>query len=175
MFGREGQRRKTAWDLGPGGDDIATLDAQAISTSTTVTLGSGITPTVDPLTIVRVRGHVEIDLAAATAQFDGFNYVIGMGIVSLDAFAVGQTAMPNPFDDSVWPGWMWMASGGIRTAVAGLAVGDPSVNPLIIPIDAKSMRKLGLNEIVFISIQTGVNTTASMDVSAYSRVLFKLP
>ena len=171
----ESLRRKTAWDLGPGGDDLATLDIQSVSSDTTVILGSGITPTVDPLTIVRVRGHLSLRLDTATAAGDGFNWVAGMGIVSNDAFAIGQTAMPNPFDDSVWPGWMWMASGSMHTAVGGLSVGDPSNNPIDVPIDARAMRKLGLNEIVFISLQGGENATANLSVAAYTRVLFKLP
>ncbi len=88
-----------AWDAGPGGDDIATLDEVAFTTSTTAILGSGITPTVDRFTIVRIRGLIAFNLTAATAGTDGYNFMCGIGTCTSDAFAVGVTALPNPFDD----------------------------------------------------------------------------
>jgi len=174
-FGRDRQRRKFQWSLGPGGDDIATLDVASKSASTTFILGAGISPTTQQLTLVRTHGHLELGLSAADAALTGFNWTAGIGICTSDAFAVGVTAVPDPFDDIQWPGWLWMASGGLHTSVGALAVGDPSVNPVIVPIDSKAMRILRLNEILFLSVQIGEVVSATIQVRGMTRTLFKLP
>ena len=174
-FARAPSRRLTAWQLGPGGSDLPTMNRVAFSTNTAAIIGSGITPLIDNLTVIRLHGFLECSLTAANAQRSGFNFVAGIGIITSDAFSVGVTAAPNPFDDIDWPGWMWMAQWSMRTAVAGLAVGDPSVNPVQIPIESKSMRKLRLNEVLFLSVQSGETSTATADVAGITRVLVKLP
>ena len=178
-FARAPQRRLTSWFLGPGGDDLPTLDIQAFSSNTTLIIGSGITPLIDNLTIVRTRGHLEFILESADALRSGFNWVAGIGIVTSDAFAVGVSAVPNPFDDADWPGWLWYASGGIHSpsSTAIPTVGDQQTvvdNP-IVEIDSKAMRKLRVNEVMFLSVQGGETGTAVMSVRGMTRVLVKLP
>ena len=168
------QRRRTAWENGPGGSDIASWGQTTISTSATTILGSGITPTVDPFTIIRIHGLIECQLITAAAVGDGFNFAAGIGIVSTTAFVVGSGSVPSPFDDIEWGGWMWHKMWSMRTAVAGLAVGDPSVNPMLIPVETKAMRKLGVEETVALILQTGENTTAVVNVSSATRMLLKL-
>jgi len=168
-------RRLTAWSLGPGGDDLPTLDRTAFSTNTGAIVGTGVTPVVPNLTIVRIHGFMEVHLTAAAAQRGGFNLVAGIGVASADAFAAGEASLPNPFDDIDWPGWMWMGQSSIRTSVGALAVGDPERNGFIMPIESKSMRKLRLNEVLFLKVQAGETGTATVDVAALTRVLVKLP
>jgi len=171
---RTSQRRLTSWDLGPGGDDLPTLDVQSITASSTAIMGSGVTPAVDRFTVVRLRGFVEIRLVAASSGGDGYNYNIGIGRASLDAFTAGVASLPNPFDDILWPGWMWHHSGSIRTAVAGAVVGDPSINPQLISIDTKAMRTLRNNEVLFMSLQGGETGTATLQFRGMTRMLVKL-
>jgi len=172
---RDSPRRLSVWELGPGGDDLPTLDRVAISSDTNVIIGQGITPVVPHLTVVRIHGFLEISLNTAGAQRSGFNWAAGIGVVTSDAFAIGITAIPQPFSDVQWPGWMWHASGSIRTAFGALAIGDPSENPVVVPIETKSMRKLRLNEILMLTVQGGETGTSSMDVAGMTRVLLKLP
>ncbi len=175
-FHPRGPRRLTDWALGPGGNDLATLDVSSTSSSGTEVLGQGISPTNSQLTIVRVRGTISSRLTVAGAQGSGFHLVFGLGIATADAFTdIGATALPDPFDDSDWPGWMWLGSVHMHTSIGALAVGDPSVNPVITTIDAKSMRKLQLNEVMFLAMQSGETGTSVIEVAAYTRVLFKLP
>ena len=171
-FARARRPAKT-WNIGPGGDDIPTLDVLTFSSSTTMILGAGITPTVDPLTILRTRGFLNFNLRAASAQGDGYNWAAGIGIVSADAFAVGVTATPNPFDDASWSGWLWHAMGGFHTSIGALAIGDPSVNQVSVEIDSKAMRKLKLNEIAFLAIQAGETGTSVMHVAGATRMLLQ--
>ena len=168
-------RRLTAWELGPGFSALTSAAVQAFSSSTTAILGDGITPVIPNLTIVRIHGHMLLSLTAAAAQRDGFQWAAGIGIVTADAFGIGVTAVPNPFDDIEWPGWMWHAMGDLRTAAATLMVGDPPENPLTVPIATKSMRKLRLNEVATLVLQVGETGTATLDARAATRILVKLP
>jgi len=174
-FGQRSQRRLTAWELGPGGDDIATLDRADFTGSTSAIIGSGATPLIPGLTIIRLHGFLEVSLTAATSARDGFNWSAGICVVSLDSFTAGVASLPNPFTDIEWPGWMWHGNGAIRTAVAGLAVGDPTHNPMLVPIESKSMRKFRLNEVIALVVAAGETGTATMSVAGMTRMLAKLP
>ncbi len=176
VFGQAGQRRLTSWELGPGGDDLGTLDRETISTSASVIIGSGATPIIPHLTIVRIRGFMEFQLTAASVAISGFNYVAGIGVVTNDAFVTGGVAsIPDPFVNINWPGWMWLHMGSLRTSVGALAVGDPSINPVRVEIDAKAMRKLRVNETMAMVVAVGETSTAIMQVAGLTRVLVKLP
>jgi len=174
-FGPRGPRRLTTWILGPGGDDLPTLDAISFSANTIAILGSGITPVIPALTIVRIHGHLELLFSAADVALAGFNWVAGIGVVTLDAFTAGAGSIPDLFADIDWPGWMWMATGSIHTAKGAFAVGDPTVNPVIVKIDSKSMRKLRVNEVMFMAFETGEAPAATMTVRGMTRALVKLP
>ena len=173
-FRGRSQRRLTAWSPGPGGTDLASMRTN-IAASGTFILGTGVVPTTSALTIIRIRGHVSTRMTAATAAGDGFNLVFGIGIVTEDAFAdIGVTALPDPFEDTSWPGWMWLGNLSMHTAVGGLAIGDPTVNPVQMEIDTKAMRKWRQNEVIFCSVQAGENITAVVDIEMHSRMLLKL-
>ena len=168
-------RRLTSWGLGPGQDSVGSADVTAFASTTTQLIGSGITPTIPNLTIVRIRGRMEFLLTAADAIRSGFGAVIGIGIATADAFAAGVASVPNPLDDADWPGWLWWNHVDIRTSVAALAVADPTPNPVVVDIDTKAMRKFRLNEVCFMSVQVGETGTSTMDVRGVTRILLKLP
>ncbi len=170
-----GPRRLTSWSIGPGHDGLLSGDVTAFSTSTAQIIGAGVIPVIPALTIVRIHGSLLLSLTAADAQRSGFQFVAGIGVASLDAFTAGAASLPDPFDDTDWPGWMWQFSADLRTAVGAIAVGDPSVNPMRVVVESKSMRKLRINEVLFLSVQAGETGTSTMDVRAYTRVLAKLP
>ena len=169
------QRRLTAWALGPGADTIAGLDSQQFTASGTAVLGSGATPVIPQLTVVRLRGFVNFGLSAADALNSGFACFVGIGIATLDAFTVGSGSLPNPFDDQDWPGWLWLGNQDMRTAIGAIAIGDPSVNPVRIEVDSKAMRKLRQNEVIFMSAQVGESGVSTVDVRGFTRMLVKLP
>ena len=95
----------------------------------------------DPGTIVRARGSFmwrpqvyNADLSMAGA--------FGIGLVSSEALAVGITAIPTPFSDSDWGGWMvWQSFSGRMEfrSDAGTRFADSFVE---IQIDSKAMRKV---------------------------------
>jgi len=169
-----GPRRLSAWDLGPGGDDLTTWDRTSFSSSAVKILGSGVLPFAERLTIIRTRGFLEFELTSASAAAEGFNFVAGIGIVTADAFAVGVTAIPSPFDDINWPGWLWIQGMSMVTVHGALAIGDPSDNPVRLDIDSKAQRILRQNEVAFLAVQGGETGTAVAAVRGYTRMLVKL-
>ena len=172
-FGRA-DRRKTAWDLGPGGGSIATFEVAQLTSSTSAVLGTGVTPLIPNLTIARIRGMVNLSLITADAARAGYTYCLGIGIVTSDAFSTGVSAMPNPFDDADWPGWIWHQFGVLRSAVAAITVSG-EVPDARIEIDAKAMRKFRTNEVLFGSVQVGETVNAAIDVAMATRLLVMLP
>ncbi len=170
--GRRAPTRTSVWQLGPGGDDIVTMDVTQFTTTNTVILGSGVTPVPDPVTIVRTRGFLELNLTGAAAARDGYSWAAGIGIVQEDAFAVGVTAIPKPFEDVDWGGWLWHTMGALHAPSAGVA--DVGPNPQIVQIDSKAMRKLGFDEVAFLAVEAGETGEAIMDVRGGTRMLIKL-
>jgi len=160
-------RRRTGWEEGPGGT-TATSFTDTIATI----LGAGFEFLLDGLTIVRIRGSVQAFLTVGGTN-SGFHAAIGMGIVSADAFAVGVTAVPNPIDDADWNGWMYHRYFDLHGATT-FNPADQS-NSLTFEVDSKAMRKVGVNEVLFASIETVESGTATMSVFFESRILLKLP
>ena len=175
-FGRDARpKRLSAWALGPGMGNIITGDPLQISSSASGIIGDGVTPIVPHLTVVRMRGIVQVQLATADAVRAGFQYVIAIGIVNSDAFVVGVSAVPDAFDDADWPGWLWYQMGMINTSVAVLSATNNNFATVFHEIDSKAMRKLRQNEVLFAMCQPGEIGTATMDIKLASRVLVKLP
>ncbi len=173
-FARVGARRLTAWQLGPGNDGLVAGDVTAFTASGAQVIGEGITPLLPNLTVVRIHGQLSFALNTAAAVREGYDWMAGIGVITADAFAVAL-GFPQPLADIDWPGWMWHAQGDMRPALGALAIGDPSINPVRVEIETKSMRKLRLNEVLFMAVQVGESGTATMDVRGHTRVLIKLP
>ena len=113
---------------------------------------------------------------ASDAAGGGFFGALGIGVVTSDAFAVGVTAVPNPVDDADWDGWMWHQFVSVHTITATIADGVNAQGVYArVPIDTKAMRKIPLNETVFLSLQVAEAISATMEVFADSRMLLKLP
>ena len=162
-------RRLVQWELGPGGDDIATLDRLDFTASGTSILGTGAIAT-EPITVVRTRGFISFQLTASAAALDGYNIAYGVGVVTADAFAIGVTAVPNPFDDIEWAGWLVHGMTALHSVTATVDENDM----LLIEFDSKAQRKVGVNEVVFLAIQVGETGTAVMSARGASRMLIKL-
>ena len=162
------QRRETAWNEGPGG-----VTAQAFSATGTILLGSGITPLAPGLTLVRLRGNVEVVLEAAANIGEGMAGALGIGIISADAFGIGVTAAPNPLDDQDWGGWLYHRHWSLHATTATIADGV-NTGRMDWEVDSKAMRKFGLNEVIFASMQVTEIGASQVEVFFDSRVLVKL-
>ncbi len=166
-------KRLTAWDSGPQ-RSLGSLSATGKAGFTT-----GVVLAQDSkATIVRIRGSILFQLTLATAAGDGMSGAVGLGIVSSDAFAVGTTAIPGPFSDPEWPGWMWHSFwhlNGVAAQSLGADVSRNSNADLRLEIDTKAMRKWSVGETLMGMFEIAVETgTAAVAVTADTRVLVKL-
>ena len=165
-----GQRRKYQWEEGPGGSTVT-----AFTSSTAIILGSGVEALQGGNTIVRIRGALQAYITSTDSINGGFHCVLGIGIVSADAFAVGVTAVPNPLGDFDWPGWMYHWFYDLHAATSTIT--DSLVNGLgsiQFEVDSKAMRKIGLNEVLMANLETVEDPASGMSVFFDSRVLLKL-
>ncbi len=172
-FAPRGQRRRSIWELGPGGDDIQ-FDSQQITASSSIILGSAITVVDTELTVVRTRGFFHLQLSVATAALDGFNYALGIGIASNAAIAVGASAVPTPFTEVDAENWLWHHMGKITSPIAGVATGAAQ-SAQTIEVDSKAMRRLEDGSALYMAAEFGEIGTASLTIAGVTRCLFKLP
>ena len=161
------QGRKTAWIEGPG-----TFTDNGVSAGTgNYVMGLGSQALADGLTLVRTRGVVELVLGSNGAAGDGFTGAVGVGLVTAQAFAAGAAAMPTPVAEIEWSGWLWHEQFSLRAGVAA----DSSRPHLNLKIDSKAMRKLGVEEVLFMSVEITLIGAATMEVTGGCRMLIKLP
>jgi len=160
-------RRLTGWEEGPGGSTLST-----VSDSIATILGSGTAYLQDGLTLVRLRGYFRMFLTTAGAA-EGFHCALGAAIVSNDAFAVGVTAVPNPIADMDWDGWLYHRFFDVFS-LSTLAAGDNN-NWVGFEVDSKAMRKVGVNDTLFMSLETVEIGTCVGRMTFDSRQLVKLP
>ena len=166
---RTSTRRSTSWEVGPEGTVLFTGSASNL-------MGT-VLPTVDGLTIVRIRGDVLIRLHTSVAGVnEGYRGAIGMGVVEDNAVAIGITAMPLPSTDDFWEGWMWHQWFNVKSNTSTLADGaNADAITFRATIDSKSMRKLPVGMTLALVVEVVEAGTALVQVDVQSRSLVKLP
>ena len=163
------QRRKTAWSIGPGG-----TGAGPIASSSAAFVGGGTQPTVDALTVVRLRGELLLSLVSAVNPLDGFRGAFGVGIVSLPAFTAGIASVPTPITEEGDENWLYHR---YFTLFTGDGTEANFFGPSFarIEVDSKAMRMAGVDKVFYAAIEVVEVGSAVMDVSFNSRFLNKLP
>ena len=162
-----GPRRISDWGLGPSASD------QSVSTGTKTLWSTGTAPSQN-LTVVRTRGFVRCILQTAGAAADGFALAHGIYMATEDAFAVGVTAMLDPFADASSDMWLWHSWGDVRSITATIADGVNAFSVVHqVEIDSKAMRKDFDSDRVMVGITGHVESgTASFELHANTRQLF---
>jgi len=175
-------RRQTGWGGGPA--SAANGGGSTVFTTSSSQVGAVVsTPSIDGLTIVRVRGDFLFRLLTASAVSDGFFGAVGLALFNDTAIAIGITALNTPITDEGWDGWMWhhyfscIATGQISAAGASVSGGqqDNVAAAVRIDVDTKAMRKIPVGMSLAVVVQVTVNDTANGQYHFNSRVLTKLP
>ncbi len=135
-------------------------------------------------TIVRIRGHVHIELAAETAADVLTTYGVGIGLFDDRAFAVSNAAgLPKPILDADDEKWMWLAYGslGVGPSITDAVITDVSNGTgrrvaVDLVVDSKAMRKWDENQTLAWVVQNDNidGTPTELDVTAFGRLLVKL-
>jgi len=117
-------------------------------------------------TIVRTRGVFGImpgdeDLLPNPAN--SAQGAFGIGVFATEAWAVGTTAVPGPYSDPEWDGWMlwqpWILNRGRITPASG--DNDVYVPPFQRELDVKSMRKLDPGYTLGLVIESSASSVLS--------------
>jgi len=161
-----GARRQTGWEEGVGGGAHTTVTG-----STEGFLGSAAISLVDGLTLVRIRGMIQLTLTSAVGLLSGFRGAYGIGIASSEAIGVGTSAIKIPVADADWDGWMWHH---FFNVIAFSSAADGLVRQTI-PIDCKAMRKFPAGDALYLAWEMAEIGTAELTHQADTRVLAKLP
>ena len=118
-------------------------------------------------TIIRTRGHLAIrpNVEGTTISLDG---AFGIAVVSQTAQALGITAIPGPFSDDDWSGWLVHQYFGFRY-LSATAVGEMLVDQ-IFEIDSKAMRKVAGDEAI---VLVGESRSGAVAMLSHMRLLFQ--
>ncbi len=168
---RSRARRQTSWELGPGGNTPIQFTATGEGL-----VGDGVAAALGGITVVRIRGQLDIILTAAAAAIEGFHGAFGICIVNEDAFAVGVSAVPDPLADVNWDGWIFHHFFDVHSITGTIADGsNASAVHQRINVDSKAMRKFLEEEVMVAKIEVVENGTSTMNAFFDSRVLIKVP
>ena len=162
--------RQVSWEEGPQAVDV-TVASSAGKLWTAVAV-----PTTAGLTVVRIRGFINVFQLTGTAAGDGFFGAFGIGITTDEAIAAGVASTPSPFEDEGWDGWIWHSYWDTRV-ITGTVSDGVNAGAVFqrIEIDTKGMRKLKLGMTMFGASDQTESGTASVEYNASTRVLVKLP
>ena len=157
---RRGSKRLTEWSSLGAQNYVAVANAGA-------TLISSVAFE-DPGTIVRARGLISVKVENPALDND-IAGAFGIGLVTAEAFGIGITAVPEPFSDADWGGWMvWQPFGFHWEHFDSTGAGKESWE---FEINSKAMRKVEPNtNMVFVA----ESQSGAFRLAEYVRLLLML-
>ncbi len=114
----------------------------------------------EPLTIVRTRGMLSIELNSYAADLV-IAGAFGMGVVSTEAFTAGIASVPEPFSDADWGGWFVWRSFAHRYEL--ITAASSLLATWSMEIDSKAMRKVQVNETLVVVAESQVGDFSVFD------------
>lgn len=124
----------------------------------------------DRPTIVRLRGMWNPLITAAGASSTPVFFWVGIGVQNEKAVTMGAGALPCPYTDGDWNGWLYMVQAIVNTA--NPTVLNMSANPVSV-IDGQGQRRIGEDDLLFGSCElVGRPADTDMNVAISLRCLF---
>jgi len=163
-----GRKRKTTW-IGPADQGYVGVASAGATLVASFDVSQAANSAAIGATIVRTRGMISIRPQSVTADLDIVG-AFGVGVVSSQALAVGITAVPEPFDEADWDGWMVWRSFSYALEVVS-EIGEHFIE-WDFEVDSKAMRKLGEGDAFVLVAQS---QQGAYSISAPLRHLIKLP
>lgn len=165
---RERSHRQALWS-----DILTEMAGVAIAGKTLGSQSSFGLAVAESITLIRSRGTAFIHFDPASIA-DSLAVGLGLGIVTSDAFAIGQTAMPGPLSDAGWD-WVWIKELIMGPTFTATEDGTNIGHNLWVDIDSKAMRKMKDNQVLaFVAEIQVVSGGGTVDIGATCRHLFKL-
>ena len=158
---------------GPRKDKVwAFIGGSTHSLTTGVTQVGGSVSSSENVTMLRMLGEYVVAPVATPTALDQCEITVAIGKFSTDAFTLGASAMPDPFDEPEYP-WLYWAS---HKFFMGTTDTDPSSAAASVrrSFDIRSMRKLKVRETFGVVIQyTDIAGAPPMTLAlAQTRCLF---
>jgi len=159
-----GVKRQTSW--------IGAADQGFILVPTTARVVVGSFPIdtsgFERPTLIRTRGTIIHSPEVLTADLE-YHGAWGLGFVSDQAFAIGATALPGPFDEADWGGWLAHGYFGMKYDLTS-DIGRIIVSENIL-VDSKAMRKAGQNDTLILMAES---QSGAFDIAMHLRTLWKV-
>ncbi len=170
--GARSRRRATAWDAGPGGTDSVTISATgSFFLGSAVSLIAG----VSEVTLVRLRGQLDMFVTGISAVGSGFQGAIGIGLASTAAVTAGIASVPTPITEMDAENWLFHSIVGVHVLTTTLTDGvNAQVANQTLVVDSKAMRKFTDEQSLYAVLEVVEVSTSSMIVHFDSRILSKL-
>ena len=144
-FVQKGSKRLTEWSQLAAQGFVTVADTVAVLVSS-VSFES-------PGTIVRARGNISL-FSTDAASDESMTGAFGVGLVSAEALAVGITAIPEPFTDADWGGWMVWQSFAVRYEAPASGDFGALRASWSWQIDLKAMRKVEPNSAMVFVVES---------------------
>ena len=158
-----------------GFSGFATLNFGASTVATGI--GSiGLALVVPAATLVRTRGLYSLAVVASGTINQLIRCVMGVHVVSLEAFNAGLASLPTPLQDIERPWVVWQAN-SIYADVTGGASANAYGSARLASLDSRGMRKMKVNEVLAVTFeaeQLSATTGTTVVVSYDLRLQFKL-
>ena len=166
-------RRRKSWEEGPGGS----ITVSIAGAGNTVFLGSFISPTLDGLTLLRIRGALQFLLTASSVANGGMAGAFGIGLATVAAIIAGAASVPTPLTEQAWDGWLYWMPLQIHTVTATIADGVNAVTAQqAFEVDSRAMRKWKEEDGIYAMVEVGTETGVAVGELRFdSRVLLALP
>jgi len=164
-------RRRKAWDAGIGQSGPQTV----LSATGSLLVTAGVTPTIDGVTLLRIRGMLTMFIGSAAAALDGFSGAFGIGVVRDNAFAAGVSSCPVPLTNAGDSQWVFWEAFSIKSIGSAIDDAAGALALLRIPIDTKAMRKLNTEDTIYGAIQVVEVGTSTLNWHVDTRALLALP
>ncbi len=163
-----GSRRRVSWGVGPRGA------VNGVAADQTLLFNIGAEAIVDDLTLVRTRGQLIAWVDNSASVGSDIGVAFGICIVTQNAAGIGVTAVPEPFTDLGWDGWLYHTQFHIGSD--GTETDGSEFTARAIEIDGKAMRKLHNTDNILgvIQFHDEVGTFIG-NARLETRMLFKLP
>ena len=124
-------------------------------------------PVADTLTVVRILGFLEVDVALSVDTDYGNIIDVGIGVSSVEAFAVGSAALPAPATPTEYPprGWLYAMT---KAATQFNSTQGQARKRAVFEFDLRASRKIDKG-VLFLRIQNFSDSGAN-GVSVLGRV-----
>jgi len=128
-------------------------------------------PTVDTLTAIRIVGDLVCQYSPNTSVVDLLSVVdVGIGVSSVEAFALADTALPKPSAETEYPprGWLYIATKPVARSLDTEGVLETVAT---FSFDICSMRKIDKGRLFIMIENSTVLTGSSIRITGRIRVL----